>query len=196
MIPLWNHKHKQKKKKKKCCAYSLPALLGLPVDALMTLFHISSYLCRLLLLLQNLYNLFSSAFLMPAKVTQPHSKWELAMENLFWPWTYCCAVLASCSRAEFLQPNWFPLRATHPHLIPRNWNSFFLVFKKKISSLNSFLLNWPSLKIDWHFQWALPYWCVFQIDQLPTHCRPQLPSDPVHRQEKKLIFRKMEVISW
>lgn len=79
------------------------ALLGLPVEALMTLFNISPYLCLLFLLLQNLHSQFSSASLMPAKVTQERSKQELSREHLFLPQTYCCAFLASYSRAEFFQ---------------------------------------------------------------------------------------------
>jgi len=100
MIPLQSHKHKQKVS---VVYVPFPALSGLPTEALMTLFHVSSYLCLLFLLLQNLRSLFSSAFVMPAKVTQHRSKQELGRENLFLPWTYCCAFLASYSRAEFLQ---------------------------------------------------------------------------------------------
>lgn len=64
-----------------------------------------------------------------------------------------------------------------------SWFFFSFFFNYNFFFEFSFSLNWLPPKRDWYFQWAWPYWFKFQINQLPTPCNSQLPSDPLSGKE-------------
>lgn len=186
----------------KCCVCSLSGPFGPPQrhwrHFSMSLIYAFSFCCS------RIPTMYSAVF----SWCWQCSKHQLGRKMLFLPGTYHCAFLASYSRAEFLQHHWFPLRATHPHLIPGLLKLIFL-FSFLSSLLFSFLssfpfplyfplsfpynfffefsffLNWPPSKRDWYLQWAWPYCFMFQIHQLSTPCNPQLPSDLLPEKKKR-----------
>lgn len=115
--PLQSHKHKLK-----TSVVYVPflALLGLPWRRW---WHFSMYLIYAFSFCCSRIPTMYSAVL---SWCQQHSKQQLGRKILFLPWTNHCAFLASYCRAELLQHHWFPLRATHPHLIPGLLKLIFL----------------------------------------------------------------------
>lgn len=119
----------------KCCVCSLSGSFGPPMEALMTLFHVS-YLCLFFLLLQNSHNVFSSTFLMPAAAWQENSLFTLDL-----PLCSPCLIFRSRISSASLIPSQSNPLTLNPWVTEIDFSFIFFFFNCNFLFEFSFSLN-------------------------------------------------------